>query len=254
IMFGDFLSLAFDQLCNHACKFRWMYNNQVRVPMVVRTPMGGRRGYGPTHSQSMEKFFLGIPGLRVVAPNTLDDPGPLLARTIQAAEDPVLFVEHKILYTREVRDETKAADLEFHRVDGTATARLRGAPAPLVTLACYGYMAELALEAMMRLALEREIFVETIIFTTLAPFDPAPLVEAVARTRRLVIAEEGTGFLGWGAEVAALATEKLGGRQPLAVRRVAARDTIIPSTRVLEDAVLPGAAEIMSAAAALGSP
>ena len=74
VMFGDFVTLIADQLINHAAKFRWMYNEQVRVPVVVRAPMGGRRGYGPTHSQSLEKLFLGVPGLRVVAPNTLGDP------------------------------------------------------------------------------------------------------------------------------------------------------------------------------------
>ncbi len=76
-----------------------MYNNQVRVPIVVRTPMGGRRGYGPTHSQSLEKMFLGVPGLKVVAPNTLGDPAEMLAAAI-ADDDPVLFIEHKLLYLR----------------------------------------------------------------------------------------------------------------------------------------------------------
>src|SRR5512136_1238212 len=99
IMFGDFVTLIADQLVNHAAKFRWMYNNNVRVPMVVRTPMGGRRGYGPTHSQSLEKMFMGVPGLKVVAPNTLGDPGRLLESAIDD-DDPVLFVEHKLLYTR----------------------------------------------------------------------------------------------------------------------------------------------------------
>ena len=74
IMFGDFLFLAGDQLVNHAAKFRWMYHDQVRVPMVIRTPMGGRRGYGPTHSQSIEKHFMGVPGLWVVAPHVLSSP------------------------------------------------------------------------------------------------------------------------------------------------------------------------------------
>ena len=68
IMFGDFITLIADQLINHIAKFRWMYNDQVSLPMVVRTPMGGRRGYGPTHSQTLEKLFLGVPGLRVIAP------------------------------------------------------------------------------------------------------------------------------------------------------------------------------------------
>ena len=69
IMFGDFMSLCFDQLINHACKFQYMYNDQVRVPLVIRTPMGGYRGYGPTHSQSLEKYFLGIPNLKILALN-----------------------------------------------------------------------------------------------------------------------------------------------------------------------------------------
>ncbi len=67
VMFGDFITLMADRLINHAAKFRWMYNEQVRVPLVLRAPMGGRRGYGPTHSQSLEKLFLGVPGLKVLA-------------------------------------------------------------------------------------------------------------------------------------------------------------------------------------------
>src|SRR5688572_6585286 len=100
VMFGDFVALAADQLINHAAKFRWMYNDLVRVPLVVRAPMGGRRGYGPTHSKSLEKLFLGVPGLRVVAPNCLGDAADLLEYAILQDNDPVLFVEHKLLYTR----------------------------------------------------------------------------------------------------------------------------------------------------------
>ena len=74
VMFGDFLFLAADQLVNHAAKYRWMYGEKVTVPLVFRAPMGGRRGYGPTHSQTLEKHFLGVPGLWVVAPHELDEP------------------------------------------------------------------------------------------------------------------------------------------------------------------------------------
>src|SRR5512139_2785089 len=94
IMFGDFITLIADQLINHITKFRWMYNDQVRLPLVIRTPMGGRRGYGPTHSQTLKKIFLGMPGLRVVAPATFrfDDgacsPGALLYKSIVNNEDP----------------------------------------------------------------------------------------------------------------------------------------------------------------------
>jgi pyruvate/2-oxoglutarate/acetoin dehydrogenase E1 component len=98
IMFGDFITLIADQLINHIAKFRWMYNDQVRVPLVIRTPMGGRRGYGPTHSQTLEKLYLGVPGLRVLAPSSVGDPGGLLSRAILEDDDPVLFVENKLLY------------------------------------------------------------------------------------------------------------------------------------------------------------
>jgi pyruvate/2-oxoglutarate/acetoin dehydrogenase E1 component len=113
IMFGDFLTLAADQLINHAAKFRWMYNDQVCVPMVIRTPMGGRRGYGPTHSQSLEKHFLGVPGLRVIAPTLFGDPGALLATAILEDDDPVLFIEHKLLYPLTVYDEINLNEFSF---------------------------------------------------------------------------------------------------------------------------------------------
>ena len=110
IMFGDFTTLVVDQVVNHAAKFRSMYNQQVRVPLVIRTPMGGRRGYGATHSQSLEKLFLGVPGLRVLAPTAMADPGALLADAVLGTEDPVLFVEHKILYLSPLWDAAASAD------------------------------------------------------------------------------------------------------------------------------------------------
>ena len=122
IMFGDFLTLAADQIINHASKFRWMYNDQVRVPLVVRTPMGGRRGYGPTHSQTLEKLFLGVPGLRVVAPAAFGDPGELLRRIILESEDPLLFIENKLLYSLPLFDESDSEDLTIRIGWGTTEA------------------------------------------------------------------------------------------------------------------------------------
>ncbi len=255
IMFGDFLGLTFDQVLNHAAKFRWMYNGQVRAPIVIRTPMGGRRGYGPTHSQSTEKFFLGIPGLRVVAPNTLADPRPLLVDCIRNNEDPLLFVEHKLLYTRPVRTAAEMAGWEARSSGSSCPVirlQLRGAPPPTVTIASYGYMTELVLEAVSRLAIEREVFAEAVIFTEISPLAAEPLLESVAATGRLLTVEEGSRALGWGSEVAASVAERHGGKRPLAIRRVAARDVAIPSSRKLEDAVLPGIEDIIAASIAAG--
>jgi pyruvate/2-oxoglutarate/acetoin dehydrogenase E1 component len=250
IMFGDFVTLIADQIVNHAAKFRWMYNDQVRVPMVVRAPMGGRRGYGPTHSQSLEKMFLGVPGLKVLAPNTLGDPGDLLLAAI-ADEDPVLFVEHKLLYTRSLltAGQGDLADFRLETGGGVYPWFVLHPPyPPQVTIASYGYNFELARAAALDLMMEHEIFADLVVFSQLSPFDLTPLFASLEQTRRLLTVEEGTLTLGWGAEVAARAVETV---DRLRVRRVAARDLPIANSRLLEDAILPQEKEIVQAALSL---
>ncbi len=252
IMFGDFVTLIADQLVNHASKFRWMYNDQVRVPVVVRAPMGGRRGYGPTHSQSLEKMFLGVPGLKVVAPNALGDPAELLIAAI-ADDDPVLFVEHKLLYARPLLEPGKGdlIDFQVEQTGGDYPAfTLRPADSARLTIACYGYNFELARAAALDLLMEHEIFVEIVLFSQLSPFDLAPLFSSLVRTRKLLTVEEGTLSLGWGAEVAARAVERMDG---LRVRRVAALDLPVANAKSLEDAILPSVQDIVNAALSLVS-
>jgi 2-oxoisovalerate dehydrogenase E1 component len=265
IMFGDFLTLTADQIVNHLTKFRWMYNDQVHVPIVIRTPMGGRRGYGPTHSQTLEKMFLGTPGLRVLAPCTLGNPGALIEHTILSTEDPVLFIENKLLYLLPIHNASSLSDFQinsFYNNNSLAsslqgegsrgnevayTLTLRGAPPPAITIAAYGYMAELALQAVLKLAYEFEIFTELYIPVQLAPFELRPLLNSLQRTRRLMTAEEGAYSLGWGAELVARAAEVLGA-QLLSVRRLAALDIPVPASSPLEEAVLPGINDIVQAA------
>jgi pyruvate/2-oxoglutarate/acetoin dehydrogenase E1 component len=238
IMFGDFTSLAADQLVNHSSKFRWMYNDLVRVPMVVRTPMGGRRGYGPTHSQSLEKMFLGIPGLTVVAPNTLGDPAKMLAAAIDD-DNPVLFVEHKLLYTRQLLEIDHEDLLEFvvEQTEGQYPAFiLRPRESAQVTIACYGYNFELARAAALELIMEHEIFPEILLFSQLSPFDLEPLFESLVRTGKLVTVEEGTLSMGWGAELGSRVVERMSG---IKIRRVAALDLPIANSKSLEDKILP---------------
>ncbi|HVH50129.1 MAG TPA: pyruvate dehydrogenase, partial [Candidatus Bathyarchaeia archaeon] len=98
IMFGDFLALAADQLINHASKFRFMYNNQVKVPFVVRTPMGAGRGYGPTHSQSIEKHFFGLPDTLMLALHQRYDPGAIYDRLFASIDRPTVVIENKLMY------------------------------------------------------------------------------------------------------------------------------------------------------------
>ena len=268
IMFGDFLTLAADQVINHLSKFRWMYNDQVRVPIVIRTPMGGRRGYGPTHSQTLEKLFLGVPGLRVLAACALarsgiGDPGSLLKHAILRDDDPVLFIENKLLYSSPVQDAESLHDftLESFPPETVSLAQgmlgenysptfrltVRGAPAPVLTVVAYGYMAELARQAALRLAFEREVFVELLVPTQLAPVELSAVFESVRRTGKLLVVEEGGLTLGWGAEVAARTAEQLGAHLRR-VKRLAALDLPIPASGVLEQAVLPGLEDIVQIA------
>lgn len=267
IMFGDFITLIVDQLTNQAAKFRWMYNGQVQVPLVVRTPMGGRRGYGPTHSQTLEKLLLGVPGLTVIAPTHLGNPGELLARTLLETSDPVLFVENKLLYLLPVRDEVSLEEFTVqerlmpaeHTFESTAggldqgteqiyapayTLMLRGAPPAALTIAAYGYMAELGRQAVLKLAYEHELFAELVVTTRLAPTHIEPVLDSLLQTRRLLTLEEGSLTLGWGAEVLAGCLEALG-PQILSAHRLAGADLPIPASPGLEASLLPGTGQIV---------
>jgi len=261
IMFGDFITLAADQLVNHVAKFRWMYNDQVRVPLVIRLPMGGRRGYGPTHSQTLEKLFLGVPGLKVVAPCALQaanaqiaDAGILLRDAI-ADDDPVIFIENKLLYLSKLQNAETLPDFEIVLQTQPTTCyptyklTIKGVPRANITLVAYGYMAELVREAALKLAYENEIFSELIVPTQLAPFDIAlqPILDSVKQTQNLLVIEEGTRSMGWGAEVVARVSESLGEKLK-AVQRVAADEVPVPASLVLEKNALPGMEEILEVA------
>jgi pyruvate/2-oxoglutarate/acetoin dehydrogenase E1 component len=252
IMFGDFLLLAADQVVNHAAKLRWMTGDQVRVPLVIRTPMGGGRGYGPTHSQSLEKHLMGAPGLRTVAVTPIGDPGALLRTAVLQDDDPVLFVEHKLLYASSLQAAGSGVEFEIQTLAGdypTYRVRVAGAPAPVLTLAAYGYPAEQARQAVQVLAIEHEVFAELVVYTQLSPFVPAPLLDGLRQTHHLLTVEEGTRGLGWGAEVLASAMELPGAG--FRARRVTSLEFPIPAARTLELAVLPSVEGIVSAALAL---
>jgi pyruvate/2-oxoglutarate/acetoin dehydrogenase E1 component len=261
IMFGDFTTLIADQMINGLSKFQGMYNGQAQVPVVVRTPMGGRRGYGPTHSQTLEKLYLGVPGLRTLAVNTLSDPGELVKAAILEDDGPVLFVENKLLYAKELMDAEALKEFEVEeRAEKESYApsqllRIKGAPAPALTIAAYGYMAELGREAMLRLAFEHEIFCELYVPSQLTPLPQGgkldkALTDSLAHSGRLLTIEEGSYTLGWGAEIAARAAQQFG-VQLKGVQRVAAAEEPIPASVVLEEAALPGVEDIIAAARAM---
>jgi len=258
IMFGDFTTLIADQVVNHLSKFGSMYDQHVDVPVVIRTPMGGRRGYGPTHSQSLEKFFLGVPGLTVIAPFHLSGktligaPGELLYQTITKLNSPALFVENKLQYLLKllspadmIEYETTALPSEGNLDFPFYKLAMQSAPPSQLTLAAYGYMAHLAVVAMKRLAYEYEVFCDLLVPTILAPFNLEPFYDSVRQTGHLLTIEEGTLSLGWGAEVIARTAESLGNALKKS-GRVASKGTVVPASHDLEAKCLPDEEEIMT--------
>jgi pyruvate/2-oxoglutarate/acetoin dehydrogenase E1 component len=256
IMFGDFVTLITDQIVNHAAKFRWMYGDRVRVPLVIRTPMGGRRGYGPTHSQTLESLFLGVPGLRIAAPSHAHDPGAMLAHVVTAGEDPILFIENKLLYPQRllVPDaQGKAGGFHLETVAGgnpafpTLRLSLYPGETPDATLIAYGGMAPLAMEAVRSLFLEEEILADLLLPSLVKPVPVSDFLVSARRSGRVAVAEEGPVSGGWGAEVASLIQELAHGNLRAPIRRVGAPDHPIPSSRPMEEGVLPQVADIAAA-------
>lgn len=251
IMFGDFTTLAADQIINHLAKFRGIYHGKVSCPVVIRAPMGARRGYGPTHSQSLEKIFLGIPGLAVVAPSRYHELGELLRRAVVDSTDPILFIENKAMYAQPHEPPVNGRLAEFStRLSTerfpTLSFSLNNFAAPDLTLTTYGGMTPLALQAALELALEHELFAEVIAPSQLSPLPTTELLASLSVSRRLLVAEEGTLTAGWGAEVVARLMDLAD--FPFASARVAAKDSIIPTSRILEDAMLPQPADLIAAA------
>ena len=179
IMFGDFLTLAADQIINHASKFRYMYNDQVDLRLVVRTPMGGKRGYGPTHSQSLEKHFLGLPGTRMLALHHRYDPGPVYDALFATIDRPTIVIENKLLYGLRIGDSAPEGYVLEHTDEPFPTTRLRPEGEPDATILCYGGMLADVEKALDPLFDEHEIACEVICPTQLYPLDLRPIVESV---------------------------------------------------------------------------
>ena len=241
IMFGDFLTIASDQIINHAAKFRQMFNGQVSVPMVIRTPMGGGRGYGPTHSQSLEKHFLGIPGLNVVSPSIFHNVRELLLYAILEDKEPTLFIEHKLLYSAPLQVSGKDISIELIPVSSgypVALARNFENGLPDVTVVSYGSSSRIVDEIMKSMR-EEEIRITACYPSIISEGIEQCVVENVKKSQRVIIIEEGTGQFGWGAEMASQLYEQAGNSLIKPIKRIHGANVVIPSSKELEYLVLP---------------
>jgi acetoin:2,6-dichlorophenolindophenol oxidoreductase subunit beta len=242
IMFIDFVTLALDQLVNHAAKAHFMSGGQLRVPLVLRTQGGaGQRG-AAQHSQSLESWLTHVPGLKVVMPSRAADV-PGLLRSAIADPNPVVFIENKTLYFR--REEV-ADDPEPVAIGRARVARAGGD----VTIVALSRLVSEALAAADRLAGEG-IEAEVIDPRTLVPLDLDAIVASVRRTNRLVVAHEAVEHGGFGAEITARVQAAAFDDLDAPVERVGAPFAPVPFSPPLEDAYLPGADEVVAAARAL---
>jgi len=241
IMTVNFALLAMDQIVNHAAAIPYMFGGQVRVPLVIRMPGGGGHQLGPTHSHSFEALFLQIPGLLVACPSTPADAKGLLKAAIRD-DNPVIFIEHETLYgIRGEVPENGDGVVNF----GEAAIRREGSDVTIVGIL---RMAEVALQAARTLSEEHGVEAEVIDPRTLRPLDLDTTVRSVEKTNRVVIVEEGWPHGGVGANLAALIQGQAFDHLDAPVERVTGADVHMPYSKRMEQAAIPHAENVVSAA------
>jgi pyruvate/2-oxoglutarate/acetoin dehydrogenase E1 component len=238
IMFIDFATLAMDCLVNQTAKYRYMSGGQLAVPLVVRTQAGAAGGAAAQHSQSLEAWFIHVPGLIVVAPSSPVEAYGLLKSAIRLGE-PVLFIEHKRLYTmkEELADAAPLPPIGRARIASVGTD---------VTLIAYSGMVQSALQAAQTLA-DSDISAEVLDLRTLLPLDMASIAASVSKTHRVVIAHEAVLNGGFGAEIAARVGSELFDQLDTPVVRIGCPFAPIPFAPDLERSLLPGSQDIVRA-------
>jgi pyruvate/2-oxoglutarate/acetoin dehydrogenase E1 component len=243
MQFGDFISCGFDQVVNQAATLRYRYGGRQTVPIVIRCPCGAGVHGGLYHSQLPEAWFAHRPGLKVVAPATPYDAKGLLKAAIRD-DNPVIFVEHETLYG--ARGEVPEDGDQLLRF-GEAAIRREGTD---VTIVAILRMAQTAQQAAKTLANEHGVEAEVIDPRTLRPLDLDTILDSVRKTNRAVIVEEGWPHGGVGANVAALIQEQAFDHLDAPVQRVTGADVPMPYAKRLEQAAIPHAEHVVSAALA----
>lgn len=239
IMFGDFLSIIMDQLVNNVAKMRWVLNGEVDVPIVYRTAYGAGIGAGFHHSQSFEAWIAHVPGLKVVMPSDPADAKGLLKASIRD-NDPVVFMEHKLLYKRQ---KGEVPDGDYLVPLGKGVVKREGQD---ITIIATGAMVRLCMEAVEQLD-ERGVSAEIIDPRTILPLDEDIILESVKKTGRVVIVHEAPVFGGFGGEIAALIAEKAVDYLDGPIKRVGAFFCPIPNWIKMEEFYLPSVEKVLNA-------
>jgi pyruvate dehydrogenase E1 component beta subunit len=238
LMFVDFIGVALDQLYNQAGKMKYMFGGKAKIPMVMRTACGAGIGAAAQHSQCLEALFMHLPGLKVVMPSTPYDAKGLLIQSIRD-DNPVVFLEHKVLYAME----GEVPDGEYTIPLGLADVKREGSD---VTVVATAKMVHTALGAAEKLAGDG-ISVEVVDPRTLYPLDMDTIIASVKKTHRLVILHEEVKFAGSGAEIAAQTAEDAFDYLDAPIVRVAAPFCPVPFSPPLEKAYIPSEEDLISA-------
>ncbi len=241
----DFLMLAMNQLVNIAAKSHYMYDGQVRVPLVVRSMIGKSWGQGAQHSQGLHAMFMHVPGLKVVAPSNAHDAKGCMIAAIRD-DNPVIFVEHRLLYSTDALVPEEAFEVPFGKARITM-------PGKDITIVGISNMMMECLRAHELLA-EQGIEAEVIDPISLMPLDIDTIRKSAGRTGRLLVVDNAWTSCGASAEIIAGVAEALDGGRPIHMRRMGYAPTTCPTTPVLEDAFYPNAATIAGAAHAMVRP
>ncbi len=248
IMFGDFIMLGADQILNHLLKYEWMYNDKVQAPVTIRLTMGGRRGYGPTHSQSLENLLVSFPGLKVYSPSIYHDPGEQLKDIVLNEPGVKIFSEYKLNYGQTLRDHNSTPDgLTSRRSDeNSQTAYLSNCDfePPELLIISHGGNAIILENFLEYLLMEYELTAQVNLPSAIKPLNIESLTEGIESCKGVIIFEESARAFGWGAEVTSQLLET-GKASDIEIARVGAGETAIPSSRILEEKILPGKNELV---------
>jgi len=243
IMFMDFITISMNQLVNQAAKIHFMFGGKASIPLVIRTPAGSGTGAAAQHCQSLEAWFMNVPGIKVVTPATPYDVKGLLIASIRD-NNPVIFVEHKLLY----RTKGSVPREPYTIPLGKAEVKREGRD---LTVVAYSIMVPRALEAAEQLSAEG-IELEVVDPRSLKPLDRETIVRSVCKTGRALIVHEAPVTGGVGGELAAvIADSEAFDFLDAPIRRLAGRDVPIPYNRTLERAAVPQVEDIVAAARAL---
>ena len=247
IMFGDFATLTIDQIIQHASKFCSMYADSFELPFILRTPMGGRRGYGPTHSQSIEKLFFGIPNVKVIALNSRIINEELMVNILREVNSPTIIIENKVDYTRKINEVFINTHEYFKTDEKYPTILIK--PIHLdseLTIFTYGGNLREVEKAVELLYLEYEIAVEIVCPLLISPINLYPIIDSVKNTKKILTVEEGSSFGGLGSEVIAqllcmnISINKIAqvGNENIIPSSYSAEINLLPSTNFIVNEVL----------------